>query len=191
MGQYFKAVLIDNQHMIHVMDSWTYSCGAKQTEHCYLHNPFCRAVMHVIEGYGIEGIRLGWIGDYADENCDGEKAYHNFGVAVTMYCAAWEAYTSNEEESIFKMSSVPIPEKRFPYYVENIDRGEYVEITDDPEYGDIHPVPLLCAFGGSGGGDYYGTCMDMVGRWCGDKVRISYTRPACKELEVKFREGEE
>ena len=69
--------------------------------------------------------------------------------------------------------------------------GRYVQAAgftpnwDEGNTWTIHPLPILTCIGnGRGGGDYYGTNMDMVGAWAMD--RITFT----EEWPVAYREVE-
>ena len=52
---------------------------------------------------------------------------------------------------------------------------EYVLANGEQKWGGIiHPLPLLTAIGnGKGGGDYRGTCLDLVGHWACDKIEAA------------------
>ena len=77
-------------------------------------------------------------------------------------------------------------------YIINFDKHVFVKIPNAKknEYI-IHPLPLLCADGnGSGGGDYDGTNMELIGAWAFDRIGVSNELPndITKELIVTFKE---
>ena len=156
MGQYFKAVNIDN---LEYVSSYDFDNGAKLMEHSYISNNFVEAVEFLLINDGEEkgkwaDSRIIWAGDYADaEAKDGENYY------------SLAADTGTRLQ--FLITAVP---ENYPYLV-NHTKKEYVDKKKLPTFGEnndwmIHPLPLLVAEGnGRGGGDYHGDNQDYVGRW--------------------------
>lgn len=156
MGQYFKAVNIDN---LEYVSSYDFDNGAKLMEHSYITNNFVEAVEFLLINDGEEkgrwaDSRIIWAGDYADPEAeDGENYYSQAA--------------DNGTRLKFLITAVP---ENYPYLINHTEK-EYVDKKKLPTFGEnndwmIHPLPLLVAEGnGRGGGDYHGDNEDYVGRW--------------------------
>lgn len=148
MGQYYKAVNLDN--MEHV-SPYVYNNGAKLMEHSWIGNDYVEAVEFLlIEGGRWHNQRLVWAGDYADKE---EKNGQNF-------------YEMVEGDGL-QMLIEAVPSNY--HYLVNYDKKEYVDKTKCPNNNGwtVHPLPLLTAEGnGRGGGDYGGDDVnEYVGSW--------------------------
>lgn len=156
-------------------DYYDHFSGMKLMEHSWLANDF---VNGVLEAVWDEPCAVAWIGDYADEPED-------FGGCYTeaVYRGVWC------EGGLPEGRFCQMPETHKDGYLVNVTRGQYVNLAEyrkvatyKPRWASeggwcIHPLPLLTAIGnGRGGGDYHGTCMEMVGAWAMDE--IAYTQDA-------------
>ncbi len=162
MGQYYKAVNLDNMEYV---SSYDYENGAKLMEHSYIGNNFVEAVEFLLIDDGVNKARwadskIVWAGDYADPEEDGENIY------------------SKAEGNGLKFLIEGVPEN-YPYLV-NYDKKEYVDKRKCPQDKDgwtIHPLPLLtCEGNGRGGGDYRDD-NDYVGSWARCVVNLTNEIP--------------
>ena len=180
MGQYFKAVNIDN---LEYVSSYDFDNGAKLMEHSYISNNFVEAVEFLLINDGEEkgrwaDSRIIWAGDYADaEGKDGENYY--------------SLAADNGTALKFLITAVP---ENYPYLVNHTTK-EYVDKKKLPTFGEnndwmIHPLPLLIAEGnGRGGGDYHGDNEDYVGRWARGIINLMKDIPdGYTEIKPDFLE---
>ena len=59
----------------------------------------------------------------------------------------------------------------------------------DEEPWVLNPIAILTAVGnGRGGGDYFGSDMEQVGRWAGDAIFISEINPTDAEIFQNYSE---
>jgi hypothetical protein len=151
-------------------------------EHSYVKNPM---VLYIKDMIFCTPMRIVWGGDYADN----EK-----GKGSNLYCLAKEQQilTINGIENI--VETLKKKEPKFRYLVNDSKKlfVDYSKIIPD-EYGySIDPLPLLCAEGnGQGGGDYWGTNMELVGSWARDFIYTATSNPAeygYKEIVPAFKE---
>ena len=156
MGQYFKAVNIDN---LDYVDPHTYQNGAKIMEHSYVDNNYVSAVEFLlIETENKCGKwarkRIIWAGDYADETVeliDHENKKHKMNYwQITEQCGV---PLQNLIEKIGKNYK----------YIINWDKKEYVDKTKGPKINSmgwrLHPLPLL-------------TCDNTEGMYLGDNPHL-------------------
>lgn len=83
-----------------------------------------------------------------------------------------------------------------PYYkyAVNYSKGEYIILPEGkPNEDTIHPLSLLCADGnGRGGGDYWGSDEELIGRWAYDSIGVTNNKDEIEgftKLMPKFKEG--
>lgn len=74
MGQYFKAIVKDNDN-VEVYDAWTFDEGAKFLEHAYLNNVFTKFIMAKLLD---KPAQLAWVGDYSDGMYDTSDFYEYY-----------------------------------------------------------------------------------------------------------------
>lgn len=212
MGQYYKAMFMNEETgAITGLDSWSYDNGAKIMEHSYVGNKFVSAAMQVLAN-SKEPVRVAWVGDYADDDLDKfgtVSDIRNAWKVHDMYRAAWryegEEFNGLQPEDIpgftelWEGAWVQKGPKAWEYtgtYLDklqilNDSKKEYVAIPKwKPRSWAIHPLPLLTCIGnGLGGGDYHGTRMEDVGRWCGDIIRVADDHPkGYKRVAMTFEE---
>ena len=197
MGQYYKAIVLKknwkraNNPTMAYIESWDYDNGSKLMEHSYIGNRMCKAVEHMLSK-DFYKCRFVWCGDYAD-SIKSRIAFEN-----------GEDYTDNENDKNAYIFADDVKTERMKYdesddkyldtyhkYIINFSKKLYVEL---PHYVQgafkVHPLPILCSDGnGRGGGDYYGTNMDIVGVWAYDVIGVDDEIPkGFKELKVIFEE---
>lgn len=172
-------------------NSWG-SCfsGLKLMEHSWLENDY---VNGVLESIWDNPCNVAWVGDYADCEVDFENSY-----SEVVYANVWGDHRKDE----LPFDEVPTIHREG--YILNLDKGVYIDLRRyasvagfRPKWSDqkwtIHPLPLLTCIGnGRGGGDYHGTCMDMVGSWAMDRIVFTDDWPSTfREVDydtIKFAE---
>ncbi|MBP3917366.1 hypothetical protein [Clostridium sp.] len=196
MGQYYKAVCIENKEYI---SSYDYGSGSKLMEHSYLRNTFVEAVARLLlKNNNWYKKRIVWAGDYGENISilDGlydevikvkleQKNTNNYykdykleDIDVNIYEIAslcFEKISPFNEEESYELEGIV-------RYFYNVDKKEFIDINRcriTSEYGHIiHPLPLLTADGnGLGLGDYHVRGDDdefIVGSWAGDRIVASY-----------------
>lgn len=185
MGQYYKAVALNEDKKLHAWGS-SYDFGnngAKLMEHSWVGNAFVGAVeRQLIEGGAWYKKPIVWAGDYADPENSGE----------TMFSIA------RNNEAVKLRKGIRVINQRKYKYVVNHDTKQYVNKTKvpvsttwtDEKTGKtykflIHPLPLLtCEGNGRGGGDYHKDS-ELVGAWARNHISIESRIPA-GYTELKF-----
>lgn len=196
MGQYYNILVGDmpisekTTYKVYDRSVDTQYTMAKLTEFSWFGNPFCDALANELLNPKI----VIWCGDYA-ENSDLEKIPYCQYKHITVD----KIWDSANYETIAK--------KEFDWsnkYILNLSKSEFINvnkywnnsvITIDEEPWVLNPIAILTAVGnGRGGGDYFGSDMDHVGRWAGDVIVISEKYPpellgtTFSELDVTFKE---
>lgn len=162
MGQYYTPI-IKRGKKLEGYCSHHYNTGLKLVEHAYINNCFTETVM--AELFDNPG-RLAWVGDYAEENDVKSEFASEFIQAERNF---QEKDYSRPESSKSKYQYVINCDKK-----EYIDIKKYCKIFDKEDYVILHPVPLLTAIGnGKGGGDYFGSNMEMIGSWACDTIMVT------------------
>lgn len=181
MGQYYRPIILkedyknENKPCIASLDPWEYGNGVKLMEHSYVGNKFVEAfaqLVHQENKKGFAGCCIVWCGDYGEPINEKDM------------CELSKEYTISDSYAEYR-DGVEHPYK----YMINLDKRQYVEIPPyDENRWNIHPLPLLTAYGnGQGGGDYFGNDMDKVGIWAFDHIYVSNEIPeGYTELKVNF-----
>lgn len=196
MGQYYNILVGDlpasekTTYKVYDRSVDTQYTMAKLTEFSWFGNPFCDALANeLLENPKV----IIWCGDYA-ENSDLEKI---------PYCK----YKHITIDKIWDRANYEtIAKKDFDWsnkYILNLSKFEFINVNKywnnsvimiDKEPWVLNPIAILTAVGnGRGGGDYFGSDMEHVGRWAGDVIVISERNPAeissnYLELNVTFKE---
>lgn len=180
MGQYYKAVLIDENGVMKTFDPEAYKTddepygmGFKLMEHAWLPNPFVNAVLSYIVN---KPMRLGWVGDYAKDATSSAEIH-------TIFDKVYSGKRKNS--SLDGITPIQLDHEHLDWFFVNKTKGLYLDIrsyfhrsVESNELFCIHPAPLLTAIGnGMGGGDYRGINMEEVGAWAYDEVYITQTPP--------------
>lgn len=181
MGQYYCPTIIKNKKVKTKSDiavwfySHNYNNGLKLMEHSYKGNKFVNAVRNWLIDTG--GGRLVWAGDYADE--EGKDKPNIYGFI--------------EDKRITEANYADEDRPEYHFY-NNHDKHEFVDLDKCQSKDEwdciIEPLPLLtCEGNGRGGGDYEGSCMELVGSWARDFISCD-TKPVegYKEITPDFRE---
>lgn len=213
MGQYYKAIFINENHKpIFRVSSYDFDSGAKLMEHSWIKNPMVRFVERQLM---TTPNRIVWGGDYADKEnpstltpmeikalANEDSEYSNSKVikeeGVNLYDLSYlvgklthDISKGDEREKEFKSAIAPLNAK----YLVNHSKKEFVDKSKTPKDDDgwsIHPLPLLtCEGNGRGGGDYRGESK-MVGIWARDIIGVvtkkSDIPKGFKEIIVDFIE---
>jgi hypothetical protein len=181
MGQYYKAIILDNNNKpLFKFSPLENDNGSKLMEHSWIKNEFVNRVENQLMD---EPKRLVWGGDYADT-----ENYKSLSKDVVKTILKLDSDLDKDEIkkegiNLYTLSEI-IDETRFNTgsfkkgkYLINFDKKEFVNKTKVPKDNDgwrIHPLPLLtCEGNGRGGGDYRGETKDLVGRWSRDTIGSS------------------
>jgi len=168
MGQYYLAVILaeksDKEYIRTYLDPGMYDDGGlKLLEHSYIGNNFMTVVENLIGPNGMfYKSRIVWAGDYADTEPNSSSNLHDMSII--------------KEPFVYKGELVYYP------YIVNHTKKVYVV-----KKGHLHPLPILTAEGnGSGGGDYYGPNMDLIGTWARDVISMENEAPNYTLIECVF-----
>ena len=196
MGQYYTALLLNQQNKYQFFHPHKYDNGCKLMEHSYLGNFFPETVARSITE---KPKRIWWIGDYSEPD-DFKRPTDK---------KAFNYYRSKEENDYSSAENHEWKELGDTKgFLLNHDKKVYIDMSkygktapraqkNDPEWDvKIHPLPILTATSNQrGGGDYYGINMDLVGTWAGDLLEITERFPDAnyKDItpEVVFQEDYE
>lgn len=186
MGQHFQGAILKKNHQL-ANEPILFSVNPRQfrnfsklMEHSYIGNKYVEAFMTMIADDTLEylGYPVAWIGDYADAIYG--KDYHQMAIKMN-------------EDSFAKYKSIIKPKRkqRQYKYLVNLSKKQYVVLPPyNPSKLQIHPLPLLTAYGnGRGGGDYSGIGENLVGYWAFDRIIASNDSRyvfTMKELKVNF-----
>ena len=189
MGQYYKAVLIDKNNMIKIIDPHKIGDGSKLTEHSWIGTNMINAVMNSIYN---NPCRIWWMGDYSADVIECKDVNKDEGLEYLLYLMAWKYDLCIDKD-------VNICDPSGCGWLVNHTKNCYLRVPyDDPckRYPDIpvHPLPILCATSnGQGGGDYHGSNMNKVGSWAGDEIEFTfdYGKLDGAMVGIIFKEDEE
>jgi hypothetical protein len=167
MGQGYLVIILgsqpttdDTKEIIRTwVDPHSYGNGYKLLEHSYINNNFVNVIEYLISPLGIfYKSRIVWAGDYADDEAEQNKNLNTI---------------SQEDINSGKGSHQASQDMSAYTYIVNHTTRQYVVKTEG-----IHPLPILTAEGnGRGGGDYYGTSMELVGTWARHILSVEKTIP--------------
>jgi len=201
MGQYYRALVIDEQNHVAKLSPYEFDSFAKLTEHSWISNPFVNAVYSLIRD---RRRKVAWIGDYSLRPYDPEEdayaralPFREFSVLYEI--AQGESNVPSIHRSIFTRWEV----ESLMYNTKNmfllnhscslyIDLAEYIRHSIDEEGWCLSPLPLLTACGnGRGNGDFYKehSGFEYIGTWAFDWVEYTDLVPASyTEFPVRFAE---
>ena len=165
MGQYYMPTLKDETGKTETLYSLHFDNGLKLMEHSYIGNNFVSAVCDRISN---KPKRVWWLGDYAETaDFDDKDSEHSLSDA--------EMYNAWEDDSIRVRPDEVNPTWVYDnHFLINLDKKCYVKFNELNDDFQICPLPILTAVGnGRGGGDCFGTNMELVGTWAGDMLLIS------------------
>lgn len=160
--------------------------GLKFMEHCYIGNPLCRAIEHLLANE-YAGCPVVWGGDYSEYKLFmGKDTINGEPKVVNAYMLESKELTTRT----FNKLPVRRGYDRWHRYLINEDTLEFVKIPrcDSKEY-QIHPLPVLTC------DSYTNDGLDnnpMIGMWRGHHLSVSNERPPqyYKELLFDYKEPE-
>lgn len=187
MGQYFRGAVLKKNHklakepVLFALSPYKFGTGAKLMEHSYIGNTYVNAYMQEIsdeDGYFFE-YPFVWVGDYADGINSKEYYFHAREIEDESYIKYGKTFKAYDF-------------KHYKYLI-NFSKKEYVVIPKmKPQVWQVHPLPLLTAYGnGRGNGDYL-VKNEYVGRWAFDRIGSTndesiITRFNLKEIHPDFK----
>lgn len=194
MGQYYTPIIKRENGGWSGFLCYDYDNGAKLMEHSYVGNCLVETVVkQLLEKPG----HLAWVGDYSKIGDVKSNLANEFIQKERKYSSNSLKYSKPKIVNDMENSSM--------VYLINHTKQEYVNMREyfkkvplNNEYGSIwiiHPLPLLTAIGnGKGGGDYRGTCEEMIGYWACDLIEVGWLDEKTKNYvnitsEVMFNEG--
>ena len=211
MGQYYKVTILRNgkakyysrdvkpdkkglEHLAEwereqVQGKGYYYTMAKLMEHSYVDNQFVDAITEELINNG--SAQIAWVGDYADlpDKYAKYNPWKRNGRTIK--------YTTPTTKHVLSGKHIiNLTKNQYINFDEYYEANHWKETWTDHDGNKhesiwcIHPLPLLTACGnGLGGGDYHGSCMDIIGKWAFDQISISPTLPrGCKQIRPTFVE---
>ena len=201
MGQYYTALVVDEQNHVAKLSPGEFDSLCKLTEHSWISNPFTNAVYSLIRN---RRRKVAWVGDYSLKPYDPKEDTYAQALPFREFSALYEiAQGASDVPSLkrgvfFKQDIECLMYSTRGMYLLNhsqslyIDLKEYIRRSTDTEGWCLSPLPLLTACGnGRGGGDFYeGHCgFEHVGTWAFDWVEYTAQVPdGYTELLVRFAE---
>jgi len=204
MGQYYTAVVIDENDRISKLWPHNFDNGAKLTEHSWIGNNFVNAVYSMINN---RRRKVAWIGDYADDPYEPEEDFYAATMPLTefmsIYNLAYDDGPKLGEKGFFKKELSCLDYDTKGMYLVNHDRTEYIDIAEYIQNSSVQdknddypwclsPLPLLTACGNDrGGGDFRNGQVgyDNIGTWAfqwveyTDKLPEGYTKANYRFME--------
>ena len=194
MGQYYYTVLREPATGKTVVGiPFHFDQGLKLLENGIMDTFYMKAVMSMLIDHPMN---VAWVGDYAEP-----EDLKKFGTSVTKVRAFIDAAYKKEEVptsrlleknyngdkvSIFMDEWVMINHTKKEF----VDLKKYVEelrkmVDRDKYYYGINPLAALTAIGnGKGGGDFWGTHEEDVGRWACDAIELKQRYEATPEALI-------
>ena len=206
MGQYYRAMVVDENNDMKVLSPHDFDNGAKLTEFSWCGNWFVNAVLSLIHN---KKVKIAFIGDYAHEPFDESESFYASVMSKESYEKYYEAAWSRDEK--FKLRKYRFDKADLELldldtigtYLVNHDTGEYldigayineVKVFKFGTYWAANPLPLLTACGnGLGGGDFhsYNIGYDYVGTWAFATLEYANLIPiGYKQVHFIFKEEE-
>lgn len=189
MGQYYRGAILrkdykeseENPVIFALCPYEVGNNGAKLLEHSYIGNHYVGAYMRQLSDTDGQYFNhpFVWAGDYADDIKKDVSVYHK---------------ATEIEDDFKKYINENIDEFGKEYkYIVNFTKNEYVVVPSiNLKVWEMHPLPLLTAFGnGRGGGDYYEKeGLDNIGRWAFDNIGVTNNEKWSEgktELTINFK----
>jgi len=180
MGQYYKAMVIDEDGDIKVLCPRDYNNLPKLMEFSWCGNDYVNAVLSLIHN---KRAKIAFIGDYANEPFRDSKNFYNLVMSKESYEKHYKAIWSKDQK--LRLPKYRSGKTDFDLmdidtvgmYLVNHDKCEYLDIEEYIENSKVfnfdyhcavNPLPLLTACGnGLGGGDFYYEHIrgNDVGKW--------------------------
>jgi len=166
MGQYYKVVFLEGDIILTWLCGYRYFSGVKLMEHSYIHDAMIKTVEQLISPNGMYyKTQLVWAGDYAEPEDSTDKTLFE----MVDERPDIETINSYEQDCYYR-------------YIVNHTLKVYVDKDNSLNkiknlYGSIiHPLPILLAESGSGGGgDYRGNNEHLCGTWARNFISVETT----------------
>jgi len=180
MGQYYRVIFSDGNGIVTWLWGYTYHSGVKLMEHSFVNDTMMKTVEYLISPNGkYYKMQLVWAGDYAEKEPETDKNLFE------MVNERPDIETKLEHES----------ECYYRYIVNHtqqsyVDKKNPLNMIEDKYDNIIHPLSILLAESGSGGGgDYHGNNEHLCGIWARNSVSVETTIPeGFTELVPNFYE---
>ena len=201
MGQYFSALVVDEQNQVAKLTPKEFDSFSKLTEHSWISNPFVNAVHSLIRDHRR---KVAWIGDYSLKPYDPKEDAYARALPYREFAALYEIaqgesdVPSIKRSSFYKWDVECLMHNTKGMYLLNhskllyIDLAKYIQQSIDAEGWCLSPLPLLTACGnGRGGGDFYEghSGFEHIGTWAFDWVEYTDHVPVgYAEFLIRFAE---
>jgi len=201
MGQYYCALVIDEQNHVAKLSPYDFNSLAKLTEHSWISNPFVNAVHSLIRYHRR---KVAWIGDYSLKPYDPEDDVYARALPYREFAALYEiAQGESDVPSINRNAFFKADVDCLMYYTKGmfllnhskalyVDLAGYIRRSIDEEGWCLSPLPLLTACGnGRGNGDFYKeySGFEHIGTWAFDWVEYTdYVPGDYTEFPIRFAE---
>lgn len=194
MGQYYKALTIDNNGVLTVFEPDKYGSFFKLTEHSWIGVRFTNAVLSFIKN---NPKKVAWIGDYftTDDNQLNNLVASVWKEENATYPLVFNPKVSKRDLGILKENTkkgflINHTKKLFIDMVKYIKENTVTDLGEDSGWC-MNPLPLLTACGnGQGGGDYFAEPGQQdVGSWAFNLISYSTKAPTgYTEVMYGFKE---
>ena len=201
MGQYYSALVIDEQNNVAKLSPDAFDSYFKLTEHSWISNPFVNAVYSLIRN---RRRRVAWIGDYSLEPYNPEDNAYARALPLREFADLYEIAQGESDLPSMKRSAFFRHDVEcLMHYTKGmfllnhsrslyIDIAEYIRRSTDAEGWCLSPLPLLTACGnGRGGGDFdkEHSGFEHIGTWAFDWVEYTDHAPeGYTAFPVRFAE---
>jgi len=175
MGQYYHALILaekseaDKEFIRAAIHAFSFNSGMKLIEHSYIDSQFMCAVEFLLSPLGMfYKSRVVWAGDYADPDPGSKENLHCLSEG--------KQYTPSHSIDFCMMM------QQYKFIVNHTKK-----LFINKAGRHFHPLSLLTAEGnGRGGGDYSGSCEDLIGSWARDVISVEMTEPEYPEVDYDF-----
>ena len=183
MGQHYRPTILRKNHKLATksnpclasLSPSDFGNGEKLMEHSYIGNSYVEAVMSLIsDNSNLYGYPFAWVGDYADE-VNGKNLFD---------CAK-----EIEDKTYYKYEDCIDCHREFKYLV-NLTKKQYIVLKPFKfSQWQVHPLPLLTAFGNGRGGGDYAKQDTRLGSWAFDRIGCTNNEDklvGLKKVEIEF-----
>jgi len=201
MGQYYTALVIDEQSNVARLSPKKFEEFFKLMEHAWIGNSFVNAAYSLIHN---RRRQVAWIGDYSLEDYDPKRDAY---AKALPQCQFWKFYhiawgklkvASALRKCDFTQADLDIlmHDTKGMFLLNHskglfIDLAGYIKRSTDDEGWCANPLPLLTACGNNrGGGDFRaGIGFEHIGAWAFDWLEYTDQIPeGYNEFQVRFVE---
>ena len=182
MGQYYIPYLKDlKSGAEQCLNSHHFDSGLKLTEHSWIGNHFCNAVLNLIKD---NPKVVAWIGDYAEFEDLGSHFVIGEAEFTRIYNNLWQDEKWEKQHQVEPSDDNIKFDFNKRWFLVNktkkqvIDLSYYIKQSTIEDDWCLQPLSLLTAVGnGKGGGDYRGCNLEYIGYWAFDEIYISEQQP--------------